>query len=307
MTATKEERIRAAGALVGAAVGDALGAPYEFQTPGPRVPEMRGGGVANWEPGEWTDDTQMTICVAQAGRSGHLDVLDAGRRFLAWFATHPKDVGKQTRRVLAAANDATELADIAARDHATHEHSAGNGSLMRTAPVALAHLGDDAAIVTSAREISALTHGDPLCGDACVLWSIAIDRAIREERLDGFDDGLAWLPAESRDRWRQWLVEARSSPPDTFRPNGYVVTALQAAVSAIVHTEEPSPIHLIKTLIATIAIGDDTDTVASIAGALLGARWGVDAVPERWTRTLHGWPGLDAPALSAIARRLVGA
>jgi ADP-ribosylglycohydrolase len=307
MSITKAERARAAGALVGCAVGDALGAPYEFEVPGPDVPEMRGGGIADWEPAEWTDDTQLTICVARAASYGRLDVLGAGARMLEWFSGKPKDVGNQTRRVLSATNDPAELTGVAAVDAENHEHSAGNGSLMRTAPVALVYLGNDAAIVTAAREISALTHGDPLCGDACVLWSIAIDRAIREERLDGYEDGLAWLPEESRGQWRQWIIEARSFPPHTFHENGYVVTALQAAISAIEHTDEPSPIHFIKALMAAIRIGYDTDTVGAITGALLGARWGLEAIPERWMRDLHGWPGLDTTALISMAHTLVGA
>ena len=79
--------------------------------------------------------------------------------------------------------------------------AAGNGSLMRTAPVALAHLGDDSAIARSASEISGLTHADPLAVEACVLWCVAIDRAVREQRLDGIHDGLALLDGRARDRF----------------------------------------------------------------------------------------------------------
>lgn len=96
---------RAAGCLVGMAVGDALGAPYEFKIPGPDEPEMRGGGIGPWEPGEWTDDTQLAICVAQ----GRARPLDVGARFLAWFENGPKDVGVQTRAVLRAARRPDEL------------------------------------------------------------------------------------------------------------------------------------------------------------------------------------------------------
>lgn len=98
----------------------------------------------------------------------------------------------------------------------------GNGSLMRTAPVALAHLGDDHAIARSAVDVSALTHGDPLAGEACVLWCIGIDRAVREGRLDGVRDGLALLESSSARRIeRSFLVRSerlrRASPASRVR------------------------------------------------------------------------------------------
>jgi len=286
-----------AGALVGAAVGDALGAPYEFAIPGPADPEMRGGGIGPWEPGEWTDDTQLTICLAQAAADGELTPGGVGARLLAWFASRPKDVGIQTAQVLSSTQDPAKLADVAREGYARRPHgSAGNGSLMRTAPVALAHLGNDASIAWTARAISDVTHGDPLCGDACVLWCIAIDRAIREERLDGIDDGIALLPHEVRPAWRMWIERARSGPPEAFAPNGYVVTALQAALSAVSRaTDFASGVR------AAIAVGHDTDTVGSIAGALLGARFGRSGIPTFWQEPLHGWPGLDADRLADLA------
>ncbi|MDZ4828295.1 MAG: ADP-ribosylglycohydrolase family protein [Actinomycetota bacterium] len=289
---------RVAGALVGLAVGDALGAPYEFAIPGPTSPEMRGGGVGPWAPGEWTDDTQQAICVAQ----GRADPAAVGARLLEWYAQGPKDVGYQTRQVLAPARDASELVATAAALHdARPDNTAGNGSLMRAAPVALVHLGDDAAIARTARAVSALTHGDPLCGDACVLWCIAIDRAVREERLDGVHDGLARLDPSARRRWSAWIGDAYRTPPAEFVPNGYVVTALQAALAVVVQTPTVGPGHFADALVAAIAIGHDTDTVGAIAGSLLGARWGRSSVPGDWQAPLHGWPGLDADGIARLA------
>ncbi|HXY94440.1 MAG TPA: ADP-ribosylglycohydrolase family protein, partial [Acidimicrobiia bacterium] len=288
---------RAAGTLVGLAAGDALGAGYEFG-PAPRgAVRMIGGGLGPWEPGEWTDDTQLSLCVAEIAATGALDPLAVGDRLLAWLHGHPKDVGIQTRSVLAASRSPEELTQRA------HQHfearpgsSAGNGSLMRTAPVALAHLGNERAIASAARAVSELTHADPLAGDACVLWCIAIDRAVREARLDGVRDGLALLDADARARWTDWLDEAERLPPGVFAPNGYVVRALQAAWASIVQTPVPTvePCrHLRDALEAAVRIGDDTDTVAAIAGALLGAQWGSSAVPLEWRAMLHGWPGYD--------------
>jgi ADP-ribosylglycohydrolase/predicted protein tyrosine phosphatase len=290
---------RIAGALVGLAAGDALGAGYEFTIPSPDEPiVMKGGGPFGWEPGEWTDDTQMAICIAAVTATGSLDAEAVGERFLDWYRSRPKDVGIMTGAVLSSARDASDLARVAREYHEAHpSNSAGNGSLMRTAPVALAHLGDDDAIASAAREISALTHADPLCQEACVLWCIAIDRAVREGGLDGVRDGLELLDGPSRDAWAARLDEAEDTtvPLSSFRPNGFVVTALQAAHAAITRTpvpdDRPACCHLQAALRAAVRIGHDTDTVAAIAGQVLGARWGMTATPFDWRRILHGWPG----------------
>jgi ADP-ribosylglycohydrolase len=281
--------------MVGMAAGDALGAGYEFGPPSPAVPQMIGGGLGDWQPGEWTDDTQMALCVAETAATGRLDAEMVAARFLDWYDSGPADIGVQTGAVLSSAETPSGVAGRAAAYFEAHPtRSAGNGSLMRTAPVALAHLGDDGALAATARDISKLTHADPIAGDACVLWCIAIDRAIRQTRLDGAHDGLALIPAERRTFWTERIEEAESRPPSDFNPNGYVVHAFQAAYSAIARTpipDGPACRQLQDALHTAVGIGDDTDTVAAIAGALLGARWGATAVPARWQTMLHGWPG----------------
>ncbi len=232
---------RAAGALLGLATGDALGADYEFgHARFTGTAEMIGGGLGPFEPGEWTDDTSMAVCVAEVAATGTLDLEAIAGRFLDWYRSHPPDIGNQTRAVLGAAEVAADVAVRAAERFARlPDNSAGNGALMRTAPVALSHLGDDDAIVASAYAVSALTHADPVSGEACALWCIAIDRAVREQRLDGVRDGLALLPADRAAWWSDKLDEAEREGPEHFRSNTYVVTALQAAYAAIVATPIP--------------------------------------------------------------------
>ena len=183
MELSDDEVDRAVGAVLGGAVGDALGAGYEFTTPGPDTPiEMIGGGFAGFEPGEWTDDTAQAAAILRVLADGVLDLKAIGNGFLEWFRGGPKDVGISTAAVLRGSQgDASRLRAAADRYFEDNpKGAAGNGSLMRTAPVAVAHLGDDDAIADAAREVSRLTHGDPLAADACVLWCIAMDRADRK-------------------------------------------------------------------------------------------------------------------------------
>ncbi|MDX1620063.1 MAG: ADP-ribosylglycohydrolase family protein [Nitriliruptorales bacterium] len=302
---------RIAGTLLGLAAGDALGAGYEFQPDalGPEgEAEMIGGGLGGFEPGEWTDDTSMAICIAEeTATGGAVDVEAVGDRFIDWLRDGPKDIGVSTSAVLARAEHGADLPRAAAEYFEEHpKGAAGNGSLMRTAPVALATL--NRSIVDTAqlaRRVSDLTHGDPLAGDACALWSVAIRIAIEEQRFDGLRDGLALIDGDRRDRWAGWIEQAESEPPATFAPNGFVVPALQAAYAAIVQTpvptDRPACLHLQDSLHNAVRIGHDTDTVTAIAGSLLGARWGGSAVPFRWQRQLHGWPGYDAQDLVRLA------
>lgn len=318
---------RAAGVLLATAAGDALGVPYEFaKPPAPGVEAaMTGGGLGDFAPGEWSDDTSMAVAIARVAATGAdlttesaLDQIGEG--FLEWYDGGPADVGIQTSAVLSATRARLRagqrgvsevMVEEAALYTASRAHSAGNGALMRTAPVALAHLDDRNALALAARSVARLTHGDPLAGDSCVLWCEAIRAAVLEGRFDILG-GLDLLPESRREQWRARLDDAldiernraERVPGARFRPNGFTVTALQAAVAAIVTTEVPARMpcrHLQLALHAAVRIGDDTDTVAAIAGGLLGARWGMSAVPAAWRRPLHGWPGSRGRDLERLA------
>lgn len=316
---------RAAGVLLGQAVGDALGVPYEFATPpGPgEQAAMLGGGLGDFAPGEWSDDTAMAVAVAEglvAARLGEGSVDDEiAARFLAWYDDGPPDIGNQTAAVLGATRHALAAGGGApgavlraqAADFArTHPHSAGNGALMRTGVVALAHLRDRRALAEAARSIAGLTHADPLAGDSCVLWCESVRVAVEEVTLRP-GAGLDLVPQERRGQWGAWLADAldldraaaEEVPGRRFTPNGFTVTALQAAWAAVASTEQTGPI---EGLHAAVRIGDDTDTVAAIAGTLLGARWGASAWPATWRDAVHGWPGRHAEDLATVARALVG-
>ncbi|MGN6239518.1 MAG: ADP-ribosylglycohydrolase family protein [Cellulosimicrobium cellulans] len=320
---------RASGVLLAQAAGDALGVPYEFaQPPGPGQPEatavMRGGGLGPYAPGEWSDDTQMSVCVARV-TSAH-DVLspvpdafgatpldEVAAAFEAWRTGGATDVGAQTAAVLrdAAARRgpaATRLREASAALHAATGRTAGNGALMRTGVVGLVALDDRDATARAARAVAEITHTDPLAAESCVLWSEAVRVAVTEQRLD-VRAGLDLLDPSAAARWSAWIADAELARPTAdLRQNGFTVTALQAAWHAIATTSAPQGStfahrdHLAAALQAAVSIGGDTDTVAAIAGALLGACYGARAVPYEWARAVHGWPGIARRQLTALAR-----
>ncbi len=299
---------RVAGVLVGAAVGDALGAPYEFGPAGElgrRGAEMQGGGSLDWEPGEWTDDTQMGLHVAASLLArGGLDEADVFARFRAWFASGPPDVGIQTRRVLGGGRP---WETAASDDFASGRRAAGNGSLMRTSPAALyfaaagAHASADAA-----RRLSALTHGDPVAGETCVVLHELVRRGLLgDDPRECVEEAVDLVLPEHRPRLAPLL--ARAWTPDGA-DNGVCWVTLAQAVWAVRVSQD-----FAGALRRAIDLGGDTDTVACVTGALAGAVWGDEPIPTAWTSAVHGRvPGdpepiaTDLAGLRSVAFRLAG-
>lgn len=326
---------RAAGTLVAMAAGDALGAGYEFGAPLPdgTPVAMTGGGPFGFAPAEWTDDTSMALPLAeclldQAGTVAAGEPVDWTPAVRGWdsWARDAKDVGSQTRAVISAARALVErgaaeskpaatddgeptAADFLAASAAHLERSGrggGNGSLMRTAPIALAFLArPEAELARAAAEASALTHADPDAVDACVLWCLAIRHAVLTGELD-VRVGLPFVDADRVGLWEERIAVAEASRPADFSNNGWVVEAFQGAWSAIASTAAANggPAHLRAALEDAVRGGRDTDTVAAIAGGLLGAAYGLSAIPFEWRRRLHGWPGLRALDLQRIGMEL---
>ena len=169
---------------------------------------------------------------------------------------------------------------------------------MRTSPVALSGLGDREVVAENAAAIAALTHAHHDSTVACVLWSLAIEQAIMtasDSTVFSWEgavrNGLKYLDEETSSRWDTIIDTAVQGPSGLFNPNGFALGAFTAALSAIVETPVPEgnpKQHFTNALETAIRIGDDCDTVAAIAGSLLGARWGIDAIPEGWQNLIHG-------------------
>ena len=314
---TTAQSDRAAGVLLGMACGDALGAGYEFGPPlGADVEVvMEGGGSFGWAPGEWTDDTSMAVAIAEVTADGEDLLSEAAQdriaaRWAQWAET-ATDVGIQTRQVLGSATRAARrrgdehptAADLRAAAAALHQRTgktAGNGSLMRTAPVALAYL-DDPARSGRGRHGAQRAHPCRSGGRRSLRAVVPGHSARRPARHLRRTARRAQPPCSGTRAMSgpQRLRDAEAREPSSFTHNGWVVEALQGAWSAISRTQTPpdgaapgfGADHLVRALEAAVRGGRDTDTVAAIAGALLGARWGASAVPARWRRRLHGWPG----------------
>jgi ADP-ribosylglycohydrolase len=320
MKLTTEQMDRARGVLLGCAVGDALGVPFEFKPAQDFAPAdlplgMPGGGPFNFGPGEWSDDTQMSLCIARAAWDG-LDLSSGkglervAKAFLGWYRGGPRDVGGQVSSVLGGARGKGWkglAAKAAARYVAAPNGSAGNGSLMRTSAVALRHLDNERKATEAARKVSALTHADPDCLDACVLWVQTIRGAVLEGNpVVGMTKGLGNLQPRARNRWAGLLDEAERKMPYDFPNNGWVVHALQAAWSAVTLSwEDKGHESFEKGITAAVGCGKDTDTVAAIAGAVLGATYGASGIRPEWVAQVHGWPCTTGADLIRIAEEIV--
>jgi ADP-ribosylglycohydrolase len=305
---------RAIGAVIGSAVGDALGAPFEFGPEGAfsaRFPrpghggEMCGGG--GWDPGEATDDTQMAVLVAESLlERGGLDPADVFHRFRRWAAAGPKDIGLQTEAVLTG-GDPWDTA--ATRHFQVSQRAAGNGALMRAAPSAVyfARHGR-AATLDAARRLSALTHGDAAAWEGtAVLHELVRVALAGGDPLGAVPEALAALHPDHRERYAV-VLDPGWHPDRATEFNGAVWPCLGSAVWALRTTGSYE-----EAVRAAVDLGGDTDTVGAVTGALAGAVYGIGAVPERWRGPLHvplpgsGGRVLRAPELAELARRLVTA
>lgn len=290
---------RVAGAVVGSAVGDALGGPFEFGPEGvfsARFPvpgaggEMCGGG--GWDPGEATDDTQMAVLVAESllERDG-LDPPDIFARFQRWAAADPKDIGLQTEDVLTNGMPW----DLAAAIHfQVNQRAAGNGSLMRasTSAVYFAAAGQEACM-DAARRISALTHGDRAAWEGTAIFHELVRVTLEDaDPLSALPGVLDLVHPDHRGRYGTVLA-ADWHPDQATEFNGAVWPCLGSAVWALRTTRTFE-----DALRAAIDLGGDTDTVAAVTGGLAGAYYGLDAIPERWTQPLHvPLPGFEGRVL----------
>ena len=281
-----KERYR--GALLGLAVGDALGTTLEFAPPGSFEPidDMVGGGPFDLEPGQWTDDTSMALCLAESlVETGGFEPVDQLERYVRWWRDgHLSstgrcfDIGIQTSEALRRFEETREPFP-----GPTDAAKAGNGSLMRLAPVPLRYAADPARAIELSGESSRTTHGAATCVDACRLYGALLVGALQgrakqtllepdfELRPDDLVPEIAAIADGSY---------ARKEPPE-IRGGGYVVHSIEAALWAFATTDD-----FRSGALAAVNLGDDADTTGAVYGQLAGACYGEDAIPPEWRERL---------------------
>lgn len=260
---------RAQGCLLGQVIGDSLGSLVEFSdraTIARRYPQgvrdLADGGVWGTIAGQPTDDSEMALALARSIlRQGGHDAQAALRAYRDWLRSGPFDVGATTRAGLEGAPRAA---------------SEANGSLMRVSPIGVWAAGDPARAAAAAREDSRLTHPNAVCVEACAGFAAAIAAGIASgDRAEMLRAALEHANGAAREAIERG---AAGEPPRDFVANqGWVLIALQNAFRQLMHAP-----NLEEGIVATIAEGGDTDTNGAIAGALLGAAYGREAVPSRW-------------------------
>ena len=286
--------------MLGLAVGDAMGTAVEFMPPGTFEPVsgMRGGGPFGLRPGQWTDDTAMALCLAASLIENReldpFDPKDQMERYVRWYRKGYLsstgtcfDIGNTTRHAL-------ERFERTGEPYSgpSGPGTAGNGSLMRLAPVPLAFVFDPAAAISRAADSSRTTHGAVEAVDACRYMAgliVGVVNGIAKEEL--LSPGFAPRGRGMTGLWeREPLTPAvaevasgsfKAKSPPAIRGAGYVVKSLEAALWAFHVTDSFE-----DGCLAAVNLGDDADTTAAIYGQLAGAFYGVDALPKPWLEVL---------------------
>jgi ADP-ribosyl-[dinitrogen reductase] hydrolase len=296
------DRDRAEGVLLGLACGDALGRPVEFETPARilaqygEVTEMLGDGTWGKPAGTVTDDTDMATCLARSlVDCGGFDPTDVADRFVAWYASEPFDVGTVTAAALSRIRDG-EPWDVAGQrvwEDSPEGSNAGNGSVMRVAPLAVAYDTDETALVEASETSSRITHADPRCTAGCAVLALTLSRLLSDDdaplstALDRVD-----TPAPLREALRP--VSTGDVDPGDLRSTGYVVDTLQTALWYGLHGDTAD-----AALVDVVNMGGDADTVGAVTGAVVGARFGWSALPAAWLDSLDA-----ADELAELSRAL---
>ncbi len=299
------------GALLGLACGDALGTTLEFKSPGTFSPltDMVGGGPFNLQVGQWTDDTSLALCLAESlVTQGQFDPTDQMRRYVRWYREgHLSstgvcfDIGNTTRAALEQFESTGEP-----YSGSPDAHAAGNGSIMRLAPVPLAFATDPKRAMMLAADSSRTTHGAAACIDACRYLAGLIVGALNGVSKDGL---LAsrYTPVEGyweaqplvaeidevaagsfKERMPPALTNAIDSLPDSrlrhddvIAGTGYVVKSLEAALWAFYRSDS-----FAEGCLLAVNLGDDADTTGAVYGQLAGAYYGEAAIPQAWRNPL---------------------
>lgn len=306
---------RAVGCLVGLALGDALGAAVEFQAPGtfPPVSGMRGGGPHGLTAGQWTDDTSMALALADSIVACGWDLDDQARRYVRWWRDGVYsvtgecfDIGITTAAALGRFEEGIPAQDSGIAAY----RSAGNGSIMRLAPVVIAgwhrYPSDLPGLVERCVDSSRPTHRAPQALSACAVFGVVLAALIAGEdrqvvldpRWSAWDEVRAVM--DLHPEVEQVISGShRDRQPPEIVGSGYVVRSLEAALWAFGSQPDAK-----LSLLAAVNLGHDADTTGAVCGQLTGAAWGVAGLPEDWLGVLARRDEIVAVAEALVAGRV---
>lgn len=310
-------RNRYRGCLLGLAAGDALGTTLEFTKPGTFEPiqDMVGGGPFGLKPGQWTDDTSMALCLAASLiETGGFDPMDQMERYVRWWREGymsskgpgpALDIGNTTADALwNFENTGDPYSGPSDFD------TAGNGSLMRLAPVPMFFAGDPAEAINFSSHSSRTTHGADEAVDACRYFAgLLVGAFMGEDKETLLSTHYCPVPdLWNRDPLSPKIAEVaggsfKHRDPPEIRGDGYVVLSLEAALWAFYNSQD-----FMEGALNAANLGEDADTTAAIFGQIAGAYYGVEAIPARWRDKITMGAEITAMADSLYdhARRALG-
>ncbi len=281
------------GAIVGLAVGDSMGVALEFKDPGSFEPvdDMVGGGSLNLDPGMWTDDTSLALCLMESlAETQKFDPVDQLERYYRWFNEGHLSVTGECFDIGGTTQEALKTFHLTGQPYPgpDHDRSAGNGSIMRLAPVPLFFIGDPLCAIECSGMSSRTTHNHPLAVDACRYYGGLIHGAVtgmsKEEILSP-----RYSPVEGY--WEEHPLEAeidmvasgsfKEREPPEIRGRGYVVKSMEAALWAFYNSR-----NFEEGCLLAVNLGEDADTTGAIYGQLAGAYYGKNSIPKKWINKL---------------------
>ena len=300
-----DRRERVVGCVLGLALGDALGAPFEFRRR-EEIPQPLPAFERDWmgrPPGSWTDDTAMARNLWRSlAEKGALAVADVFERHLAWIRSDPPDAGSLTRRVLWSALEGASLDDAARLEWERRgpEVSAGNGSVMYCAPLGAFRAARPELLIEEAPALSAITHWDDRCRTACLAVTLTVAALVRgEDHREAVEAALREVLERPGGEELEFLVgEAGRSRRIDGPDMGFTLFTTGVALQIV-----GEGMGVEEGLRYVVSLGGDTDTNGAVAGALLGARHGRGALPTGWLERLQERDAIEAEgeALAATA------
>jgi ADP-ribosyl-[dinitrogen reductase] hydrolase len=276
------------GCLVGLACADALGGAVEFRSRAdiaaefPKgVRDIMGGGPHRLDIGEYTDDTAMALAIARACTGTGIDIDAVAGNFIAWYQSNPKDIGIATRAALSYLAGGLPWSEAGERlNRETPGGVAGNGSVMRSAPIAMRFRNDPARLTTYTIDVTRITHADPKATWGAVALNQGIAHLLNGGTLDtvieAARDGIVQGDVV------QALGDATTIEYDAVRSGGYVLDTLTAAFWCALNRPNAE-----EAIVTAVSMGDDTDTTGAVCGAIVGAAYGIEAIPQRWRAVIH--------------------